>query len=65
MPSAQSVREGQAVTLYAACPVRVIHSDVELWRPARRSERYVPPWEPPRDVDVAFLVRVREGLRRL
>lgn len=59
-----SVRDGQAVTLYGACPVRVIHSDLELWRPvARRSERLVPLWEPPRDVDVQFLQRLVDGLR--
>lgn len=61
-----AVRDGQAVTLYAVCPaLRVIHSDVELHRPAQRSAFYVPPWDPPRDVDVPVLVRVREGLRRL
>jgi hypothetical protein len=61
------VREGQAVTLYAACPVRVIHTDVELYRPVRilRSARAVPPWQPPADVDVVFLGRVLAGLRQL
>lgn len=60
-----SVREGQAVTLYAVRPVRVIHSDVELHRPARRSARIVPRWQPPADVDAVFLARVLVGLRRL
>jgi hypothetical protein len=64
MPST-SVREGQAVTLYAACPVRVIHSDVELWRPVRRSARVIPRWKPPADIDAEFLQRVLAGLRRL
>lgn len=67
MPSATRVREGGlAVTLYAVRPaLRVIHSDVELWRPAQRSARYVPPWQPPRDVGPEFLQRVLAGLRRL
>jgi hypothetical protein len=62
-----SVREGQAATLYATCPVRVIHTDVELYRPVlvRRSARVVPRWRPPADVDVLFLQRVVAGLRRL
>lgn len=66
MPS-PSVREGQAVTLYAVHPVRVIHSDVELWRPVRvrRSSRAVPPWKPPADVNAEFLQRVLVSLRRL
>jgi hypothetical protein len=59
-----SVREGQASTLYGVRPIRVIHSDRELWRPfVRRSERHVPLWKPPRDVDVEFLQRLIDGLR--
>lgn len=59
-----AVRDGQAATLYATRPVRVIHSDLELWRPfVRRSARLVPLWEPPRDVDVEVLQRLVDGLR--
>jgi len=57
--------EDQAVTLYAVDPPRVIHSDVELWRPARRSARFVPPWQPPANVDAVFLQRVLAGLKAL
>ena len=65
MPS-PSLRDDQAVTLYAVGPIRVIHSDIELWRPViRRSARIVPLWEQPGDVDVAFLERVVASLRRL
>lgn len=66
MPST-SVREGQGATLYAVCPVRVIHSDVELWRPVRvrRSSRIVPLWEPPGDVDLEVMRRLLAGLRGL
>jgi len=66
MPSTTSVCEDPAVTLYAVCPVRVIHSDAELWRlVARRSSRIVPMWKAPPDVDAAVLERVLNGLRRL
>jgi hypothetical protein len=62
----QDHAHGQAVTLYRAHPLRVIHSDTELWRPvARRSARIVPRWEAPTDVDAPLLGRVLTGLRRL
>lgn len=69
MPSTTHADRGQAVTLYAACPVRVIHSDANLWplpgarRP--RSSRPVPRWEVPGHVDEAVLKRALAGLHRL